>query len=105
MDHYVYSFSTPFAQKVYFYVLISNYFLENSIEFISTQRGKRSAVYQGHTFVQMTSKTRWYCSKGRGDCKAILILTEDGKFIKLLNSHDHPAPKLVRMLTGEIVRL
>lgn len=53
----------------------------------------------------MTSKTRWYCSKGRGDCKAILILTEDGKFIELLNSHDHPAPKLVRMLTGEIVRL
>ncbi|KAI8421128.1 hypothetical protein MSG28_008220 [Choristoneura fumiferana] len=77
---------------------------DNPIEFIVTRGGQRTAVYQGHTFVQMTS-TRWYCSKRRGDCKAILVMTEDRKFVELLKDHDHPAPKLFRTATGQIVRL
>ncbi|KAI8421127.1 hypothetical protein MSG28_008219 [Choristoneura fumiferana] len=78
----------------------------NTLEFLPTKFGKLSAIYQGHTFRQTQSKTRWYCSKkSRGGCKATLLTTEDREFVKLENEHYHPPPLLYKTATGQIVRI
>ncbi|KAI8421126.1 hypothetical protein MSG28_008219 [Choristoneura fumiferana] len=79
---------------------------DNTLEFLPTKFGKLSAIYQGHTFRQTQSKTRWYCSKkSRGGCKATLLTTEDREFVKLENEHYHPPPLLYKTATGQIVRI
>lgn len=78
----------------------------SDLEFVPTKHGNLLALYQGHTFTRMTSKTRWYCSrKTRGGCKAILVTTEDRQFREFLNAHNHPAPNLFKTTTGEVVRI
>ncbi|XP_026730574.1 uncharacterized protein LOC113495815 [Trichoplusia ni] len=34
-----------------------------TLEFVPSKRGGTILIYKGNTYVQMTSKTRWYCSK------------------------------------------
>ncbi|CAH0723920.1 unnamed protein product, partial [Brenthis ino] len=75
------------------------------LEFIPTVRGGTTLVYKGYTYVHMSNKTRWYCSKIAARCKARLLTTPNGDLLDVIESrHNHPPPNLFRTKDGKVFK-
>lgn len=77
------------------------------VELAKTNRGKGFILlYEGYSYshAHTKNKTRWYCSKRSTGCKAKVLTTPEGEFIKAIDRHIHPPPNMFRAQDGRVIR-
>lgn len=85
------------------------HFLLTEIHFILSKRGQNLLVYKQYTFAKncvSKAKTSWTCSSRRSkNCKAQVVLTNDGELIVINEEHNHSIPVFYMNNTGNYVRI
>ncbi|KAJ8718890.1 hypothetical protein PYW07_016446 [Mythimna separata] len=65
------------------------------LQFVPSKRGGTILIYNRNSFVQTSSKVRWYCSKKFRGCRMRIVVTADGQFVTEIGEHNHP-PALIQ---------